>query len=319
MALFSPKNASTVSFDGGKLISLVSWISAVSEDMFGSALKISSSSSSDFLLKTQGAEILRATFVLERKFIIVESLIGERLHSPNRLRVSFGFRNRSINDIYFETPQCTQPFSAEVQYYLRKAYHLFAEEMSQATVNHSALLKKASLIFSPGDMVIVITSGRGTIAKANLANGPFILLNLIASNIWRMFKLEDGLTISVAEYPVSMLKKYQPCDLIKGLPCQPPIPHNDPSKLKRNDLIIARNSDDFPPTVGLFKILTVDPAAEQVIAKVWRPNQLLEFYETEALATIPWKCIILSRIKLGSRMIPEPVQKAIFSLLGGRL
>ena len=228
---------------------------------------------------------------------------------------SFGFRPRSINDIYFSsfgTQAASQPFSAELQYYMRKAYHFYAEEVSQTTVNRSALLTNASLMFQPGDMVIAIRGRKGT-------DGPYILLNQIASNIWRMFRLEDGLTVSIAEFPVSLLKKYSPCDLIKGLPCEPPIPDNDPSKLKRHDFVIAKNSDDGPISVGLFQVLTTDPNAQNITAKIWRPNQLLEFFQTEALTTIPWRNILLSRFKLSSRMIPEPIQKAVFSLLGGRL
>jgi hypothetical protein len=134
-----------------------------------------------------------------------------------------------------------------------------------------------------------------------------------------MFKMESGLTVSIAEYPTSMLKKYDPCEMIKGLPCQPPIPDYEPSKLTRHDFVVAKNSEEGPITVGLYQVLTVDPASQSVVAKVWRPNQLLEFFQTEALVTIPWQNILLSKFKLSSRMIPEPVQKAVFSLLGGRL
>jgi hypothetical protein len=230
--------------------------------------------------------------------------------------VCFGFRNRSINDIYFQTPFCTQPFSTEIQYYIRKAYHFYAEELAQTTAITSALLVKASLTFQPGDLVIVVKGAK--IGTATTVDGPYVLLNLIGSNIWRMFRLE-GLAVYCVEYPVSMLKIYRPSPLIKDFPCQPPIPDQDPSKLKRHDFLIARDSEENPPTVGLFQALTIDQSAQTVTARCWRPNQLMEFFQTDTLVVIPWKFIILSRFKLSSRMVPDAIQKAAFSLLGGGL
>lgn len=122
--------------------------------------------------------------------------------------------------------------------------------------------------------------------------------------------------VSVMEAPEAILKKFEISPEVEGLPIKPPIPERNPAVLKRHDYIIVKNSEAEVPTVSLYQILSNDPVTSKVTARLLKPNQLMEFYQTDRNFIIPYDDILLSNFKLSNRLLSEPIQHIVFSLLG---
>ena len=228
---------------------------------------------------------------------------------------AFGFTARSISEMDLGL-MCTQPFSAEIQFFARRFYRQMMSEYL-TNVDNESRINSRFIGFAPGDLVVII---RKHAVTSSSVDGPFVLLSRLGSNIWRMYRLEEGLMVSVTEAPEALLKKFQVHPIIEGFPNRPPIPERNPAVLKRHDFVIVKNtvvpSDALSiPSVSLHQVMSNDIATEKITAKLWSPNRLMEFFATDSLSIIPWDRIVLSNFKLSNRMLSESIQKIVFSLL----
>jgi hypothetical protein len=224
---------------------------------------------------------------------------------------AFGFRPRTASEMDLAM-LTTQPFTAEIQYFVRRLFRSALTESLQHVDNESWLATRI-VGFQPGDLVVVI---RKSGMQSTRIDGPYVLLNRTGSNIWRMFRLEEGLMVSVMEVPEAILKRFEISPAVEGFPIKPPIPNRNPTVLKRHDYIIIKNPQADVPTVSLYQVLSNDPAAAKVTARLMRPNQLMEFHATDRHAIIPYDDIVLSNFKLSNRLLSTPIQHIVFSLLG---
>ena len=236
--------------------------------------------------------------------------------SPSKIspfEAAFGFKPRSLIDIHFDPVLCNQSFSYENQIQIREAFALEIAEYTQDRINQSALSRHADIRFRPGDWVIIHSTS--TLGK-HTASGPFILLNRIGSNLWRMFEL-DGLNIYVHEHPTARMKKYESSPLVEGLPVGPQIVAPEPAKLVRNDMVIVKKHlPDGTPSVNLLQVMSNDIQNQQVYSRLWLPNRNMEFFASSEMQIIPWDKILIAKFRLSQRMITDSIQKTIFTLLG---
>ena len=217
--------------------------------------------------------------------------------------IVFGFKGRSISDIYFDPVQCTQSFSGEVQYVLRQAYSFYRD--SELAERSALLATNPDINFKPGDVVVVVKPGSGI--RKTSTFGPYILLNLIGSRIWRAFRMESSSSATVFEYPVDWLKHYKPIPELSGTTFSPPIANpGNATTMTKNDLFLAKTS---PTAVGLFQVISVDRDGERIFCAVWRPNRLLEFFKTEETCYVAFAMVIFTKIKLSARTIPDCVNQ----------
>ena len=224
---------------------------------------------------------------------------------------AFGFRPRTVSEMDLAILS-TQPFTAEIQYFVRRIFRSALAESLQ-NVDNSSFLSSRIVGFQPGDLVIII---RKSAIQPQKIDGPYVLLSRVGSNIWRMFRLEEGLMVSVTEAPEAILKRFEIHPSVEGFPVKPPIPVKNPSILKRNDYIIIKNSDQTIPSVSLYQVRSNDVTSAKVTARLMRPNQLMEFYATDRFKIIQYEDILLSNFKLSNRLLSEPVQQIISTLLG---
>lgn len=227
---------------------------------------------------------------------------------------AFGFRPRTASEMDLAMLS-TQPLTAEIQYFTRRVFRSALAE-SLAHTDHESVLASRVCGFQPGDLVVII---RKTALQPTRIDGPYVLLSRIGANVWRMFRLEEGLMLSVVETPESLLKKFEITPEVQGFPVAPPVPKRNPAVLKRNDFIIVRNRQSEVPSVSLHQVFANDNATSQVTSKLWSPNQLMEFYPTNKSFIVPYDDIVVSNFKLSNRLLSEPIQQVVFSLLGGGL
>ena len=227
--------------------------------------------------------------------------------------IVFGFKGRTISDIYFNPVQCSQAFSGEIQYILRQAYSFFRDcEHAERSV---LLATNPDVYFRPGDIVVVVKPGSGI--RKTTTTGPYVLLNLIGSRIWRAFRMDSSSSTTVFELPVDWLKHYKPVPELSGTKFAPPIVNSgNATTMTKNDLFLAKTS---PSAVGLFQVISVDRNEERIFSAIWRPNRLLEFFKTEETCYVGFAMVIFTKIKLSARTIPDCVSQVAAQFFKGGL
>jgi hypothetical protein len=189
------------------------------------------------------------------------------------------------------------------------------QEHAQTIVNQS-LLANPCLAFKPGDQVIVCKPPSKLLKTTT--DGPLILLNQIGNRIWRAAKLQhNSLVLTTHEYPVAWLKHYRPSSIVEGLPNAPPTSRIASDQLIRNDMVIILDKHADTKQLHVGRIQSNDPDNKRIFLQLYSPNRLGEFFSTEIFRYIPWDQIVAGKFKLQSRTIPENIQQAILTFLGG--
>ena len=252
--------------------------------------------------------------------LVSNTLPNSTILSSTGIRVtpfesSFGFTPKTFPDLQPLNRLHTNYFVHEVQQVVRKASILYAQDAA-IDRDYQSSSNNPDILLRPGDMVIRTTPARGI--SSTISDGPYMLLNQVGSNIWRMFKLEDGLISTIIECPTALLQRYVCVPEMRGFPGAPPVPNSEPSEFKKNDMFVAK-IETTSESIALYQVEINDVDSKKILARNWRPNSLMQFFCTDKTSIIPWSNVILGKLKLQQRMISQPTQQAIFTLLGGRL
>jgi hypothetical protein len=67
----------------------------------------------------------------------------------------------------------------------------------------------------------------------------------------------------------------------------------------------------------MYQVMKNDADRKQIFGNLWLPNRLGEFFSTETFRYLNWENIVIGKLKLRLRTIPEPLQKAKLTFPGG--
>jgi transposase InsO family protein len=219
---------------------------------------------------------------------------------------AFGFSPKSVTDANLQM-QYTQPFSGALQYYTRAYFQARIRDVTIATENES-IINSRNILFRAGDLVIVLRPPNvfGQVERGE----PSVLLDRIGTNIWRVLQIAD-LTAHVSEIPESLLKHVHTDNEFADLRPKP-AGHN-PERIVPGAFIAVRTED----TLRIFKVISNDMTHRKVVAKLWKPNRLNQFYGTDRNEVIEYDAIVLSGFGLPHRYLPDGVQQTLLHILGG--
>ena len=237
---------------------------------------------------------------------------------------AFGFTPKSLTEINSLSSlvdcsnRCSNRSVADVQFYVHqfftREFHSLVRSEHLQDADNQSILESRFCAFAPGDLVV---STRRNAITGTRVDGPFVLLSRTGVNVWRMYKLEDDLSMSVCECPESLLKKFVINDIVNGFSIRPPVPQQtDCRNIEPKDFVIARNIGiPGPPSVSLFQVIANDIPNQSLVLKLWKPNRLMQFYQTEYNHIRPYSTVILSKLKLRNRTMSDGVRQLITTLL----